>query len=67
MVQMLLQRGADINLLHGGIQNALQEAKSRCREEIVQLLLSKGETRSRPKLYASRHCKFDINDYKYYE
>ncbi|TKA66903.1 hypothetical protein B0A49_09530 [Cryomyces minteri] len=42
IVQMLLEKGADINAYGGGYGSALQAASERGHEEIVMLLLDKG-------------------------
>ncbi|KAJ6102324.1 hypothetical protein N7486_004751 [Penicillium sp. IBT 16267x] len=42
IVQILLERGADVNAQGGGYPNALQAASSRGHEKIVQILLERG-------------------------
>ena len=42
IVQMLLERGADVNAEGGGYGNALQSASHNDHQEIVQVLLKRG-------------------------
>ncbi|KAF2190708.1 hypothetical protein K469DRAFT_558944, partial [Zopfia rhizophila CBS 207.26] len=42
IVQLLLDKGADVNAQGGSYGNALQAASVRGHEQIVQLLLDKG-------------------------
>ncbi|KAF2452237.1 hypothetical protein BDY21DRAFT_260258, partial [Lineolata rhizophorae] len=42
VVELLLEKGADVNAQGGHYGNALQAASSLGREKIVQLLLEKG-------------------------
>ena len=41
-MQLLLEKGADVNAQGGEYGNALQEASWRCHEAVVRLLLEKG-------------------------
>ncbi|SLM38546.1 vegetative incompatibility protein het-e-1 [Lasallia pustulata] len=42
VVQMLLDKGADVNAQGGMYGNALQAASSRDHDQVVQMLLDKG-------------------------
>jgi ankyrin repeat protein len=41
-VQVLLDRGADVNAQHGRYSNAISEAPVRGHDEILQVLLDRG-------------------------
>jgi ankyrin repeat protein len=42
MVQLLLDKGADVNAQGGIYGNALQAASARCHKQVVKLLLDNG-------------------------